>query len=510
MAEATTIRCELHSTHSVELYCHEHDAVFCRYCKAIKHSECDVKELRELCENTVLEGKLKTTVDQLTALQETTNNALVEKRREQESIKSETKEKRDLSTRLQTELAALIANYEINLQQHEETSSKTIEAEIEACECIAKQVQDQLKLLGEKGDRSGERLFLSLLKARKIGDDYVSVVEKIRNRQTNRLPAVQDEQASKFIQNISSLFGSAESSSEEGDDKIHMKTPSVSFWDIESLAYVKQASVTNGKDGSAPEITGCCFASNSQFCICDYNRSNFSILNEDMNITYSLPMDGNPYDVAAFDEKTVIVSVPERRNLQLIIIPGVKIRCRLDVNSMCYGLKVEKDIYVCVSDHGHVVKGKGYVIEKFYGIRIYSKAGGLRSSIPLAQTENPRSLYLNTDGSKIFYSGGSYLYAHVTCATKDGHGIYRYTDVKFPNTVIVDDHDNVMVCDRDAKMVQVIYSSGIRSKILLTEKDKLDTPLSMCYNKASKVLVVMCADSKGKMCELRVFQLKFS
>lgn len=240
MAEATIILCELHSTHSVELYCHEHDAVFCRYCKAIKHSECDVKELRELCENTVLEGKLKTTVDQLTALQETTNNALVEKRREQESIKSETKEKRDLSTRLQTELAALIANYEINLQQHEETSSKTIEAEIEACECIAKQVQDQLKLLGEKGDRSGERLFLSLLKARKIGDDYVSVVEKIRNRQTNRLHGLQDEQASKFMQNISSLFGSAENSSEEVDDKIHMKTPSVSFWDIQSLAYVNK------------------------------------------------------------------------------------------------------------------------------------------------------------------------------------------------------------------------------------------------------------------------------
>lgn len=511
---AKSIQCELHSRLSVELYCHEHMTVFCRYCKAIKHIECDVKELRELCENTVLEGKLKSTVDQLTALQETTNNVLEKRRKEQDVIVNEIKEKRNTITRLQKELAALVVNYESQLQQHEAASMEQQEADVDACECIAEQVNDQLGLLEERDEScKAERLFLSLLKAKKVADDFESVLERIRNGTINRLPALQDEQASKVIQTVSSLLDSKENSSEEVDGNIHMtETPYASFWDIQSLTCVKQASTKTRTDGYVPEIKSCCFTSENQLCICDHKNTKLKVLDEDMNIKFELKVDGMPYDVAPFDEKTVIVTIPEQRLLQLVVIkPGVKIGTRLNINSMCFGIKIKnKKIHVCVSDRGQTAQGKSSVTGEFHGIRIYSEAGTFLSSIPLACRGNPSFLCLSADDSKIFYSGGCYSDAHVTCITKDGHGLYRHSeDMVVPDTVIVDDDDNVLVCDRSSKIVKVIQSGGIRSKNILSEKDKLDTPLSMCYNKTSKVLVVVCANSNEKTCQLRVFRLEF-
>ena len=95
------------------------------------------------------------------------------------------------------------------------------------------------------------------------------------------------------------------------------------------------------------------------------------------------------------------------------------------------------------------------------------------------------------------------------CTTDTEHGLYKYAGkmLSKPSALVSDGDDNVLVCDGSSNVVLVVNSDGVRSKCLLTETDKLDSPISVCYNNESSTLIVASNNSAGGVCLLKVFSI---
>ena len=110
----------------------------------------------------------------------------------------------------------------------------------------------------------------------------------------------------------------------------------------------------------------------------------------------------------------IIVSVPDRKLLQYVAItPGVKMGSGLRVGDSCYSLEFANDkIYACFENIQYTynyMTNAQTISKRDCGVGIYTVDRKVLKSITMMPIGEGRPLYLalNSDGSKIFYSGES-------------------------------------------------------------------------------------------------------
>ena len=142
---------------------------------------------------------------------------------------------------------------------------------------------------------------------------------------------------------------------------------------------------------------------------------------------------------------------------------------------------------MCIRE-GNVSKDKK---QRFNGIIVLSKMGEQLFSIHYQGFGFPKHFCDGEDGKKIFYTGRESENAVVNCVTKDGHGVFRYSDdmLQFSAGIALDQNGNVAIGDILNGLLCVINSDGAKRKYLSDSED--DTKISsIAFNADSGLLVV--------------------
>ena len=179
------------------------------------------------------------------------------------------------------------------------------------------------------------------------------------------------------------------------------------------------------------------------------------------------------------DKNRLIASFPDSGMLRYFVIHVNHRRIRLGfkilINETCLGITFHKpQIYVCIRE-GNVSKDTK---QRFSGIRVLSKMGEQLFSIHYQGFGFPKHVCVSEDGKKIFYTGREGEHAVVNCVTKDGHGIFRYSDdmLQFSAAMALDPNGNVAIGDILNGLLCVINSDGAKRKYLSDSED--DTKIS--------------------------------
>ena len=197
----------------------------------------------------------------------------------------------------------------------------------------------------------------------------------------------------------------------------------------------------------------------------------------------------------------------------------------IDVKSTCYGVVVfNNEIFVCTDNgtagNNALANNDGVSSKSFAGtssntsgISIFSQKGQELAFIPHGSEGTPKNLCLSDDGSKIYYTGDSGKTSYVTCITRQGYGMFSFTDavLQCPSYISIDSFDNLLVCDSKENRVHIIKAEGERNQLLLDQKKDLPRSItSICFDRRSDMLVVAySADSLAFGEKKRTSKLKF-
>lgn len=515
--------CKLHKTQELEFNCQKHNVTICKYCKLVLHSGCEIADMRPLCENSTDDKDTANSELLLTrlAIQARTAQETTAKTKEtNRNIKAELQDRRHTLDRLREEVIRLFESYEARLAEYEEECKVALETVIETCDSITRQVEEEVGKIEQTEEEAG----IALRQAGQMSSEFERIIKKMKANdmhvETNILDRMSNtEHMSEIIEKFTSFFSGGrdncadkEQQTSDKSTEQHPLSETRTFWKLKpTLCLTKEVDLKTRSDQYTPVITGSCILPDGQVLLCDNSNSKLKILDKDANPKYDLPMDGKPFDVAVQDENTVLVSLPPKKWLQLVAIqPGFKkMDNHINVGNCCYGIDFRNNnIYACVyNTEPQHYSNTSYKCITFCGIKIFSKSGQELVKICHVGLGQPQYLTVSADGSKIFYTGKSVKDAFVTCMTKSEHGIFKYAGkmLSDPRNLIVDSEENLLVCDHGSRVLLALNSDGLHCKCLLTEKQMLGRPVSVCCDIERNILLIATADSCGNGSVLKVF-----
>ena len=250
-----------------------------------------------------------------------------------------------------------------------------------------------------------------------------------------------------------------------------------------------EVNVTAGDDKETPWITGCTVTTNGDAILCDTLNNKIKLLNSSGVLTRNVELSSRPWDVSVLDQTSIIVTLPDKDQLQVVqVYPQLNRGRVIKLNETCWGVAVGKgELYVTCGDgfrDGEItVLGLDGKVKRRLGVNQYGSC--------LFMT--PDYITVNSSGEKIFVSDSNAC--TVTCMSVDGRVIYTYKDDSMRGTegLLCDSEDNILVCGMWSNNVKVLTADGKRHCSLLTASDGLKEPWSIAYRDSDNTLLVGCA-----------------
>lgn len=244
-------------------------------------------------------------------------------------------------------------------------------------------------------------------------------------------------------------------------------------------------------------ITGCSFMPTGHVVLCDNHNGRILLSDSDLNIKVRMDLHGKPFDVAAVDNRNVIVTLPHEQQLQYVqVLTNFKKGRAINIHKRCYGIAFAGgQIYTSCVRHG-----------KDGEIRVYNADGSLCRRIGV----NPDGSYLFKEPynlavqkSKTTVTGDFYdIYVSdlqtdiITCLTAEGGIVYQYFDVdlKMPLGLHVDRERRAFVCGWKSDNVQVLTAEGKKCVTLRDSSDGVERPYCIAYRDVDRKLILFCKD----------------
>ena len=262
----------------------------------------------------------------------------------------------------------------------------------------------------------------------------------------------------------------------------------------------RKGNIQLSQDSGCPSIMGCTFIPDGGVVLCDCINSNLILLSDVFTVKERLHLDFPAWDVSLVNSNNVMVTIPDKKKLQLIrVIPSLKWGRFINVDRKCYGVQVVQDlIYVTC----HNFPGEGEVLVVDMNGTVTHRLGQLDKKSYFFSRPNYITVCPST--RKMFLTDSST--DTVACLMSDGTVVYQYKDEKLrkPYGVCVDGGGNVIVCGSLSNSVQVIRADGTKCCTLLTSQDGVSTPCSVAYRQSDNTLILGCWNSN----DLLVYKMK--
>lgn len=225
------------------------------------------------------------------------------------------------------------------------------------------------------------------------------------------------------------------------------------------------------------------------------NNSALSLLDSNFKIAETIKLTGSPRNITGISDTEVLCSLTYDKHFQFVeVYPKMKLKSCISLTKNCHGIKYfEGQIFVCCCDDNSAE------------VQILTKDGIIQRTVCLKKSGNKESLMndvnclgLNKNGSRLYVS--EFGTRTLACMKTNGDIIFTYNgpDIQKPRGIILDDNDNLVVCDQ-ASSLKVFKSDGSFYRHLRGVKN----PLWLAWRKTDNILIVCNGN------QLHTYALKF-
>ena len=443
-------KCICNQEREVEVYCSDHDDVFCSVCKNVLHKHCQIYSLEESSAKIQMFEVFKTTSEKVGALVEKAIKLQMENKENISKLQQVEINCKDEIKNVRVEVNLLLDKLEVkaldDLQQQVGLKSKllmdkkeTIESTVELLESDKREC-DEVKRTNDK-----RQMFVTSVKIKKMQPKYELALAECDN--TMICPRVTFKR-NESLMSLKTLGTISSSNLLDAEIKAHRTID------------VKQHS-----DEKPPWITGVAFMPNGELLIADHFNNRITMFDRTIKMIESTKCPGQPYDIVVVNENEAIVTLSDKCKLLYVHIDSnLTFGRSIELNSSCYGVTLVRDeLYVAVYANS--------VIE------VHDKLGNSVRTVGKNEIVHPYFIASNSQGDKLFISEEKKL----VCLTSTGAMQWSYSDksLRTSRKVFVDSENNLLVCDPESNNIHVLKADGTKHKELLTQATKISKPYSI-------------------------------
>lgn len=489
------IFCNCNTNQEVQYYCGDHQEVVCSPCKTFKHHKCNMTSIQQrstdykssTCASVL--SKIKSLRDKYNLLKQQSTGNVSEMKRLKEGCKKDIKIfRKELDTflnKLEQDMLTELDNYERQEQHRIDEYISTLTTALQLLDLDYKLLEDAKK------DGRKEIMFASDVQVTKNFQGYESRLSDLKEDYIK--PRISFERNKKLtdlhsdVKALGHLTAQTRTGSQttlntgsRSDRKVLLGRT------VQSQGHVN---VRTRDDENTPGIYGCAVMPNEYMVLCDFNNKRLKLLDNSGVLIKRLTLPCSPWDISVVDSKNVVVTLPDRKQLQYVqVFPQMKAGRTIKLDNKCWGIFVSGDeIYISC----HKSRGDGE-------IRVLDRNGNLKKHLGVRQDgsfifKRPSYIAVNKTSGKVFVS--DWDTRTITCMTVDGRIIYQYRDedMEHPRGLYCDSEDNILVCGFLTRNLQMITAGGKKYSTLLTSDDGLQYPQSITYRQNDDTLAIGCS-----------------
>ena len=466
------IICDCDQTKVVTDFCETHNDVICNSCRTIKHRKCSTCPMDS---KKAADEVLKEIIRKVDELENEINEALKSKNKDLESLSV-----------AKGDCINAIESFIEQLNQFIETLKLGALKNVNECESEQKhEIKNQIASLTETQRvlakdktvlqlalKSGNRgvMFAAEIKLSKHLEDYQTLLHDIsRDVIHPKLEFEKNKSVIDFQETVSALGT--------------VNTRSTLFPAL-GMQSCSEIDIILPWENSNPYITGCVITPDGDILICDRRNSNVKHFSSEFIFLGSIQLQGPTWDACMIDTTTLIVCLPDNKQLQNVEITPLKKGTALSVGVECYGIDVVgNEIFVsCPHEDGiRVLDMQGQAKRRIQFGLAWDSFGYLKVKPNLHKvyiTDNKRNMLicLRTDGTTVFE--------------------YADEDLKAPRGLCVDDEGNAIVCGFNSNNVHVVNAKGEKVNSLRSANDGLNSPQCLAFISKSGTLIIGSCNGK--------------
>ena len=491
-----TVYCSCNQNREVEVYCEEHGDVICNSCKALSHRRCKLSSLRDKA-RTYSSEKLQSVLDKTKSTKDRIGQLHKEKKAKVSNLERLTDECKKEITLFREELNTYLDKIEQNMLKNLETLQEkqtiALDEEIASLAAALERLSLDLKMLEHaKHFDTKETMFASEIKVSKSHKEYETLAGDLQKNDVEPVLSFERNKTLTDIMRNVDTIGCLKSDTKVNPCREKRLSLELKELKIRSSRQVDVASLS-GKN--KPWISGCCFMPNGDIVICDYENDTLILLDQNFASKDKLNLKTGPYGVLAVDNNNVIVTLPNKQQIQYIqVFPTIMAGRVIQFDKDCFGI--------------YVSGGKLYISFAKYDkgeIRILDPNGILEKKINVNHDgrvlfQLPYCITVSETGNEIFVSDGKT--DTVTCMSADGHVIYQCKDdeIKGLRGIYVDAGNNVYVCGTNTNNVGLITADGRFCRSLVPASEGIKMPRSVAFRGTDRTLLVCCGGATKLFC----------
>ncbi|XP_071121994.1 uncharacterized protein [Mytilus edulis] len=258
------------------------------------------------------------------------------------------------------------------------------------------------------------------------------------------------------------------------EKQAQMLVPHVSNRAVESIS-LKLHKTVNTRGGTT---FGCCILTDGRTVFTNYRSKILKVFNADGSIDFEVTTPTWAFDVVynSADNTLAVTSGSSLRCcITIIDMQKKQIKKTIPVNSIYYGIAVTDNKFICSAE------GKGIQLLNPYD----------NSTSDIVRDILPSSCHVALFCDKIYHTNNTSN--SVTCYDLQGSIQWTFKNesvLKFPRGIAVDNDGMVYVLGNASNNVVVISANGQHYKEVLTARDGLWFPLTLCYERRTNQLLV--------------------
>ena len=499
VSDSVIMSCDCVQTSPITYYCIDHDQAFCTNCNILKHRKCQTVTFSEKS-HSFSKNQLKEVIRRVAKLKKEMESFIRNRTTDLKHVQTMTTQcKSDIQTfrkELNSYLDILEDKVVKESEIHEARYKQEISHHIETCSSTLKSLTADKTLLVEAQATSKKaNMFAAHCKVSHRIENYESLLNDFKQESVSPdLTFKSYEELRnllKTVKQLGQLTGQIKQKSSQNTNTL--------FTEL-AVDSSRQVNIQLPSDSHRPDIKGCTFMPDGGVVLCDSSHnSNLILLSNTFTVKERLHLDSWPWDVSPVNSNNVMVTIPEKKKLQLIqVMPSLKRGRSINVDRMCYGVQVVEDlIYVTCNNN----PGEGEVLVLGMNGTVTHRLGqpGKKPSM----FTSPFYITVCPSTRKMFITDWD---THtVSCMMSNGTVVYQYKDEKlsYPAGVCVDGGGNTIVCGCWSDNVQVIRADGTKCCTLLTSQDGVSYPCSVAYRQSDNTIILGCHNKN-----LLVYQMK--
>lgn len=242
-------------------------------------------------------------------------------------------------------------------------------------------------------------------------------------------------------------------------------------------------------ESGSSHVTGCDWVSESEIVIVDRGAKRrpeirvYDIFKGALkNRTY---LRNKPYDIVVLPNDKCVVTFPNEMKFQIISLTDFSVENEISVGVKCYGVCYSVDAFM----NTIILCGEGKLV--FYDRN--------RSELKQRTVLGEDIRYVHTQHDRIVYSDLLNNYVH--CTTQNGTNPFRITSSEFKGAagLLLDEDENIYVCDKRGKCVNVLNKFGIFNGKF--EVGQTPTKLSVSKNK-QKICIIRGGQQNANVADI--------